>query len=334
MTIQITIIGLGQIGASIGLALADQKELLHRTGYDRESLVARQAQNMGAVDRVENNLPKAVRGADLVLLALPIDQIRDTLPIIAPNLKQNAVVMDTGPIKEIVATWAGEFLPGERHYIGLTPVINPAYLHDSDAGINAARADLFRGGLMAIVTPARAGSEAIKLSADLTRLLGAMPLFFDPAEIDGLMAATHLLPQLMAAALLNATIDQPGWREGRKVAGRGYAEATGPLVHLDDALPLKTSVMLNRENVLRVMDSAIAALGALRNDIAAQDEEALEERLERARRGRMRWWQERQVGDWTGDGVSAVDLPDTPGMLGQLFGLGRKPKDAKKRDQS
>jgi len=334
MTIQITIIGLGQIGASIGLALADRGDLLQRTGHDREIMIARQAQKLGAVDRVENNLPKAVRGADLILLSLPIDQIRSTLPIIAPNLKQNAVVMDTGPIKEIVASWAGEFLPTERHYIGLTPVINPAYLHGSDAGIDAARADLFRSGLMAIVTPPHAGSEAIKLAADLTRLLGAMPLFVDPAEIDGLMAATHLLPQLMAAALVNSTIDQPGWREGRKVAGRGYAEVTGPLVHLDDALPLKTSVMFNRDNVLRVMDSAMAALQALRSDIAEQDEEALEERLDRARNGRLRWWQERQAGDWTGDGVPVIDVPDTPGLLGQLFGLGRKPKDIKKKDDN
>jgi prephenate dehydrogenase len=326
MTIEITIIGLGQIGASIGLALAEHKELIRRTGHDRKTIVARQAEKIGAIDRVENNLPKAVRGADLVILALPIDQIRETLPIIAPNLKQNAVVMDTAPIKEVVASWAAEFLPNERHYVGLTPVLNPSYLHQIDSGIEAARADLFNGGLMTIVTPPHTGSEAIKLAADLTRLLGARPMFVDPVEMDGLMAATHLLPQLMAAALLNATIDQPGWREGRKVAGRGYAEASGPIVHLDDITPLKDLALLNQVNIVRILDSAIAALYAIRDDIDAQDGDSLEKRLERAHQGREKWWQERQAGDWSGDGLPSIDLPERPGILGQLFGLQRKPK--------
>ena len=74
-------------------------------------------------------------------------------------------------------------------------------------------------GLIGIVSPPQTDSGAIKLAADLTRLVGADPLFADPVEVDGLMSATHLLPQLLAAALLNATIDQPGWREAQKLAG-------------------------------------------------------------------------------------------------------------------
>ena len=75
MAIQITIVGLGQIGASMGLALANRPELLRRVGHDRDLKTARQAEKLGALDRVEMNLPKAVRGADLVVLSLPVDQI-------------------------------------------------------------------------------------------------------------------------------------------------------------------------------------------------------------------------------------------------------------------
>ena len=244
MTIQITIVGLGQIGTSVGLALTGQTELLRRIGYDKDLETARRAEKMGALDRVDNNLPSAVREADLVLLSVPMDQIRDTMAAIAQDLKEGSVVMDTGPVKETAAAWAGELLPNDRYYVGLTPVFNPAYLHDTDSGLDAARADLFHGGLMAIVAPTRSNSEAIKLAADLTRLLGATPLFADPLEMDGLMAATHLLPQLLAAALLNATVDQPGWHEGRKVAGRAYAEGTAPIAFLNDPQSLRTSVLL------------------------------------------------------------------------------------------
>lgn len=331
MTIQITIVGLGQIGASIGLALSNQQELLRRTGHDRDFQVSKQAEKMGALDKVEINLPSAVRGSDLVILSLPMDQIRETMALIAMNLKEGAVVMDTGPVKEVVASWASELLPQGRHYVGLTPVINPAYLHATESGVDAARADLFRGGLMGIVAPPRASSEAIKLAADLTRLLGATPLFADPLEIDSLMASTHLLPQLLAAGLLNATMDQPGWREGRKVAGRAYAEATGPVSHLSEPHTLTASVFLNRENVLRMLDTTLAALYALRSDIELQDADALEEKLARARSGRDKWWKQRQAGEFAGNDAtpSFEEVPSTD-IFSRLLGIRKsKPKPRK-----
>lgn len=331
MPVNITIIGLGQIGASIGLGLAANQDLVVRVGHDREPNVARKAEKMGAVDRIDFNLPSSVRSADLVILALPIDQIRDTLAVIAPDLRAGAVVMDTGPVKEIVAAWADELLLKEHHYIGLTPVLNPAYLLEAHSGIDAARPDLFRGGLMAIAAPPRTTSDAIKLASDLTRLLGAAPLFADPLEMDGLMAATHLLPQLTAAALVNATIDQPGWREGRKIAGRAYAEATAPIIHFGDPQPLRAATIANRENVLRMIDSTVAALQGMRRAIEQGDSQALEQHLERAYEGRITWWQQRQKNDW---GNSSSEMPSTPelstaGVFGRLLGINPKQKNKK-----
>ena len=326
MTIQITIIGLGQIGASVGLALAGKGDSLVRVGHDRKFDIAQQAKKMGAVDQTEINLPNSVRNADLILLSLPIDQIRETMEIIAQDLREGAVVMDTGPIKEAVATWAVETLPPGRYYVGLTPVLNPIYLHSVESGLQAARPDLFQGGLMAIVATAAAHAEAVKLASDLTHLLGATPFFVDPAEMDGLMAATHYLPQFLSAALLNATVDQPGWREARKVAGRAYAEATAPIVHLDQIQALTTSAMLNHDSVLRVLDSAIAALQNIREDISVQDSDALNERLNHARQAREKWWKERQAGDWLSVEGVTVEVPSVSGAFSRMLGLGKKPK--------
>ena len=113
MTVQITIVGLGQIGTSIGLALADHQEIVYRVGHDREISIAKYAQKMGALDKTKINLPSAVEDADLVILSLPMDQIHEMLSVIAPELKPGAVVMDTGPLKEVVAGWALEILPEE-----------------------------------------------------------------------------------------------------------------------------------------------------------------------------------------------------------------------------
>lgn len=341
MTIQISIIGLGQIGASVGLALGQYPDLVQRVGHDRDINNAQRAEKLGALDRVSMNLISAVREADLVLLSLPIDQIRETLELIAQDLKENAVVMDTGPVKEVVAAWAAELLPPERFYVGLTPVLNPDYLHEHASGINAAHSDLFRKGLIAITAPPRTPSDAIKLAADLTRLLGADPLFFDPIEIDSLMAATHILPQLVAAALLNATVDQPGWREGRKVAGRAYSEVTNPVVLLSEPKAVTSEASLNRDHVLRWLDSLISSLHGMRADLVEQNLSGLEQRLLRARLSRETWWYQRQSADWQSIELSSDQkAPRSGGLgtevksgsegLGRLLGLAPKSRHSRK----
>jgi prephenate dehydrogenase len=239
-------------------------------------------------------------------------------------LKETATVMDTAPVKEKVAGWAKRYLPPGRSYVGLTPVLSSAYLHAHDTGIDAAHADLFRGGMMVIVAPPDAPSGAIKLAADLSRLLGAESLFADPLEVDSLMAATHILPQLLAVSLLNITVDQPGWRERSRLAGRAFAEVTAPVVNMGSSEALGSAALLAGENLVRLTDSAIAALQALRNDIKHNDRLALTEKLERARCGRETWWQDRQAID--GD-VAPVEPPESShssDMFTRLLGLGKR----------
>lgn len=325
MAIQITIIGLGQIGASFGLALAGQVEKLERVGHDLNPDTAKKALKLGAVDRISINLPSAVRNADIVLLALPLDQIRETLEIIAEDLKENAVLLDTAPVKTIVSAWVKELLPSNRHYIGLTPVLNPIYLLMPESGIDAARADLFQHGIMCITTPPGTTSEVIKLASDLTHIVGAVNLFVDPLENDSIMAATHILPQLISAALLNATVDQPGWIEARKVAGRAYAQMTNPSVQLGEPKTISSSSVFDRDNVLRVVDDVIAALQAMRDDIEHSDIKALEARLERARQGRRLWWSQRQAANWE-EPLATPQISTGAEVVGRLFGIRGKKK--------
>jgi prephenate dehydrogenase len=120
MTVKITIIGLGQIGASLGLALANHKDQVTTLGHDKSPETARKAQKQGAVESISYNLPASIEGADVIVLAIPFDEIYETLKIIAQDVREDAVVMDTGPVKSVVAEWAKELLPPKRHYVGLT----------------------------------------------------------------------------------------------------------------------------------------------------------------------------------------------------------------------
>lgn len=329
MTIQITIIGLGQIGASIGLALKAHKELVRRVGHDRQAAVARQAEKMGAVDQVSLNLPSSIRQADLVLLTEPVDQLLETLKIIASDLREGAVVMDTAPVKANLIVEATRILPPERHYISLLPAINPAYLLDPAAGPEAAHADLFKGGLILVAHPVNANPEAIKLAGDLTNLLGASPLFTDAAEADGLTAAAILLPQLAAAALVNATISQPGWREARKLAGAEYTRVSSLLQDPASPSGLAKALALNPENSLRLLDDLSASLDDLRQAIQRHDEDTLKVLLETAHDRREEWWKQRSSANWQAEENPQPRVP-TNDFLGRLIGL-RRSGDERKR---
>ena len=81
------------------------------------------------MDDVKYNLSASVRDSNVVILALPFAAIRETLEIIAPDLQQGTLLLDTAPSKATVVMWANELLPQGRFYIGLSPAINPEYLH-------------------------------------------------------------------------------------------------------------------------------------------------------------------------------------------------------------
>jgi prephenate dehydrogenase len=328
MTTQITIIGLGQIGASIGLSLTPYKDRIFRVGHDIDPGIARKAEKMDAVDRVHHNLPSSVEQANLVILALPLDQIKDTLKYIAPALKPNAIVMDTSPSKQLVASWMEELLPQGRYYIGLTPVINARYLLSDTAGIDGARADMFQNGMMAMVTASQTSAEAVKVVEDFIKLLGAEHLFFDLLEIDGLMAATHLLPQLICAALLHSSLDKPGWQERQKVAGRAFTWLTEAATKMDEPAALAEAAAHNNEIVTRVIDNLIEALYDLRTDIQDSKAEDLTKLFMKLRDGRIQWWGQRYKGNWSAaEAAPTQEMPTSGEVFGRLFGI--RPKKRK-----
>ena len=302
MTIQITIVGLGQIGASVGLALGKRHSDIRRVGHDKSPEAAKKAQQKGAVDDVKYNLPASVREANIVLLSLPVQEIRPTLEVIAPDLPEGVVVMDTTPLQESVAGWAQELLPEGRYFVGLSPAINPLYLHRIELGVDAAEEDMFDSSVIVLSPLPGTPEQAVQVAIDLIETLGATPLFADMPETDGLMASTHLVPQLIAAASLNALVDQPGWQEGRKLAGRPFAALTSALAYQDEIESLGEATLLNNSNVARVLDVVIASLQGMRDDIASGSRQNLFDRLELALDGRRRWLAERLQANWQSEG--------------------------------
>lgn len=324
MTVNVTLLGLGRLGGSLALALKAHPEL-RVSGYDKVADVARLAQSRGVVQKAYWNLFNAIDGADLVLLTTALDEQREILQLLGPDLRAGSVLATVGPLLGAPLAWAAESITApDRHFVAVHAVLNPSQLHTGASGYDAAAADLFQGGLWALAPAPACAPEALKLLADLARLLEAFPYVVDPAEHDGLTAASEGLPAVLAWALLQAAGASPGWPETRKVADRALATATAALVDVD-----ATALRLNRENVVRYLDAALAELALLRERLAADDGPAVREALEAVTARREAWLADRRRGDWEAADTAPTEMPTSGEMFGRMFlgGLAAKRKD-------
>lgn len=322
----ITLIGLGRIGTSIGLALKRKTiDQLVVIGHDRSPEIGRQAQTRGAVDRAEWNLPAATENADLILLCMPLQELRQAMQEVAPNLKPGSVISDVAPLKAPVLQWAAELIPADRYFVGGSPILNPLYLHDGLTGLEAARADLFDHGLWALVPAAGPPPEALKLINDFARLVGATPFFVDAAEYDALLAGTNTLPALLAAALVRAVSTTPGWTDARKMADRTFATATAPVSFASPAA-LRAGALLNQASALHYLDEALEHLAHLRKAISENDSQTLDALLTEATLTREVWLKKRGEANWEAEEKPKFETPTAGQVLGQMVGLGRKKK--------
>jgi prephenate dehydrogenase len=328
MTVQITIIGLGQTGASIGLALAAHKDLISVTGHDKDYSAETRAKKIGAVDTTNHNLPSSVEQADLIILAIPIHQIRETFEFIKQDIKKDAVLIELTPVKAEVAKWAKEILPAHCHYVGLVPSIGPGYLDKIETPQAAPQPDLFSRSIFLLSAPAGTPGEAVKLATDFVGLLGAKTLLTDAVESDGLISSVYLLPQIVSASLLNATMSQPGWQEAQKVASQAYFSASSAFSETDDAETLTALSFQNRENLIRALEQMIHSLVELRDELENQDNESFKAFLKAAQQGRAAWLSKRHKGEWDihkGQTVKRNSIMET--LLGSALTKRLKPKD-------
>lgn len=328
--LRVTIIGLGLIGTSMGLALKAKNENIRITGHDAEHSQSGLARKKGAVDKTSLSLPGSCDDADVVIIATPLTAVRDTLEVIGPHLKPGCIVTDTATLKEPVLAWAGEFLPEGVSFVGGDPILNPAAQPVELAtlpGLEAAHAGLFQEALYALCPSADVSSTAVERVSNLVNMLGARPFYVDPVEHDGLRAAVEGLPALTSLALMQRAANSPGWREARQFADHMFAMATAPL--FGDVESQRAHALLNANYLLPHLDGLIQELTQLRQWIADENKEALENAFEEGIDARARWLGKFILAERDREGAQP-EMPGALSSLGNLFGFGmfrRKDKD-------
>jgi prephenate dehydrogenase len=317
---KITIVGLGLIGKSIGKALRAVGGQLEVVGHDREPVAAREAQKVEAVDKIHWNLIGACEGADIVVIATPLQGVRQTLEVVASDLKAGCLVMDTAPLKLPVVKWADELLPPGINFVGGHPILSAHAQIEPSTSEDQSSSDLLKETLFCVVPSANASPDGIHLATDVVRLLGAKPFFVDAVEHDGLAAGVDQLPLVAALSLLRTTSAESSWREMRKLAGPVFEDVTRVLSQ--DLENSRDMLLLNRENILRLIENWVDQLYELRELIRGEDGKGLQGLMEASVTVHQAWLQDRGVGLWEQPG--GPEIQTGGGFLGRMLGLGRK----------
>ena len=268
---RIAILGTGLIGGSFGLALRKHFPEARVIGWDRHE-VLRQASTIGAIQEQNEDLPAAVRDADLVYLALPIGVTLDLLPTIARFVEAQALVTDACSTKTVLCRSAAAHFSGNARFLGGHPMAGREV-----SGIANADAELFRGAKYALIgTEGDSDPRVVKLAA-LLRQVGAVPVWLDAESHDRGVAYISHLPQILSVALgalLNHQTDEktglplalagPGLRDALRLAGSPYS------IWRDICLT-------NREQIDSALESMIQQLDHLRTHL---QDRALENEFE------------------------------------------------------
>jgi prephenate dehydrogenase len=278
---QVTIIGLGLIGSSLGMALksldAPPTVLGNDISWDAANLAGRRK----AVDRVEKDVREAVSGAEIVVIATPVGAVPEVLRDIAGSIPPGCLVTDTGSTKRHVVRLAQEILPATAGFVGGHPMTGMATgaVDEPDAG-------LFRDTVYCLTPTASTPSADVEKLAGMVQGIGASPYFLDPAEHDGLVAGISHLPYLVSASLMKVLAAEGSWRELSELAAGGFELST----RLAGRDPKMYSDILatNADNVVRYLDGLLAELTAARASLASGEPRILG-RLEAAHRARTEW---------------------------------------------
>ena len=278
----VSIIGLGLIGGSIGLALRQGKKSgWEIVGYSRRQETVAKASSSGAVERGETKLKDAVKQADLVIIATPVLTVKEIFSEIAPHLPSDCIVTDTASTKVQVMRWAEQILPPTVDFIGGHPMAGK-----ETYGIHAAETELFRGCTYCLTAPEKASPKSIDTVIGMVKKLGATPFFIDAQEHDNLVAGISHLPMLLSAALVSLTTENPSWSKMSKLAASGYYDLTrlasgNPEVNAHICLS-------NREAIVNWIDKFSQELERYRQLVAGGDKR-LEQALTAANKARQEW---------------------------------------------
>ncbi|MFQ5780703.1 MAG: prephenate dehydrogenase [Nitrospiria bacterium] len=245
---QMTIIGVGLIGGSLGLIAKKKKLVGHIVGYGRRRGALHRAVSLGAIDRYFLTLSKAVKGADLIVLATPVGLFEQICRSIAPYLQEGAVVTDVGSVKGRWVERLESLMPAGAAFVGGHPIAGR-----EKSGVTAAKGALFQGSRFILTPTPRTDRRALKKVKTLWKKVGAQVTEMDPFDHDQVLGVVSHLPHFVAYALME-TLAHP--RVAGKKPERFSAGGLRDFTRIAESSPdmWRDIFLLNREAMMEVID--------------------------------------------------------------------------------
>lgn len=281
---KVTVIGLGLIGGSLCRAVRDSGFAGSVVGFDRNAEVGEKALTLDVVDAFEADLPAALDGAEMVVIATPTLAAADVLHEVLAVLPAEAVLTDVASVKGNLVEAYRQVCDasGNRKIASYVP--GHPIAGSERSGVEASRPDLFDAHRV-ILTPLEDGDgDALALVRRLWEAAGAEVVDMPVAQHDAILAATSHLPHILAFALVDALSQSELSDDIFRFAAGGFRDFTriassNPVMWRDIALA-------NREPLVQAIDEFGEHLATLREAVANGDGDALESTFSDARAAR------------------------------------------------
>ena len=214
---RLSVLGVGLLGGSIGLAARYRLKHYRIIGYAHRSETLQSALDRGAIDEGYDDPCRAVQNADLVVLCTPVGMLGALLDRIIPGLASGAIVTDVGSTKRSVVAHATVAMAGSSaRFVGSHPMAG-----SEKRGVQHAQADLFEGATCVLTPDHSTDTDALSIVEKFWGDLGMRTVRMSAEEHDRRVAEISHLPHALAAALVTMQEEQ-----SLALAGKGFADAT------------------------------------------------------------------------------------------------------------
>ena len=280
---KISIIGVGLLGGSIGLAARRRKLAAEIAGYVRRAASLKDCEKTGAVDYATTDLLAAVSNADLIILCTPLAQMRSLADQFLPALKRGAIVTDVGSVKaEVVRELEPLIAKAGGHFVGSHPMAGGEKM-----GVLAARADLLVNAMCVVTPTKKSNANAVATVKKFWQSLGARTLRLDAAQHDVAVSRASHLPHVIAATLAGLVLEPRSPRAQPQLSATGFRDTT----RIASGSPemWRDIVLANRKNVSQSVDAFVAELKRFQTALKKSDGKAVEQFFATAKARRDNW---------------------------------------------
>jgi len=284
---KLVVCGVGLIGGSFALAvksaLAGRRDCPRIVGMGRTRAPLEQAFQLGVIDAIETDWASALKGADLVLLGMPVGQMEATMRVMAPYLEPQTLVTDGGSTKaDVVAAARAAFGNKVSQFVPGHPIAGA-----EKSGVGAAKAGLYVGKRVVLTPLPENRPEDVAAVRKVWELCGAKVSQLAPEEHDRVFAAVSHLPHLLAFALVHDLAVRENADQLFSFAASGFRDFT----RIASSHPemWRDICLANRKALLKEIDAYMAELLKTRVLLASADSDGLEKMFATARARRDAW---------------------------------------------